>query len=95
MPLEPPPYYPPADCRAPPRGSPIIPGRARGEGMPQNLYIATIEPGSGKSLVALSVMVLLSSRVQRLGFFRPVIREGDAVRALKLADGMLMAASPT
>ncbi|MBW1685612.1 MAG: phosphate acetyltransferase [Deltaproteobacteria bacterium] len=46
--------------------------------MPQNLYIATIEPGSGKSLVALSMMVLLSSRVRRLGFFRPVIRESDS-----------------
>ncbi|GAB4371419.1 MAG: phosphate acetyltransferase [Elainellaceae cyanobacterium] len=41
--------------------------------MTQNLYITAIEPGSGKSLVLLGIMELLSKRVQRLGFFRPVI----------------------
>jgi phosphate acetyltransferase len=41
--------------------------------MSQNLYIAAIEPGSGKSLVLLGMMELLSKRVEKLGFFRPVI----------------------
>lgn len=41
--------------------------------MSQNLYIAAIEPGSGKSLVLLGIMELLSNRVQKLGFFRPLI----------------------
>lgn len=45
--------------------------------MLRNLYIAAIEPGSGKSLVLLGVMELLSKRVQRLGFFRPVIHAGE------------------
>lgn len=41
--------------------------------MSQSLYIAAIEPGSGKSLVLLGLMELLSKRVEKLGFFRPVI----------------------
>jgi phosphate acetyltransferase len=45
--------------------------------MADNLYVATIEAGSGKSLAVLGVMELLSSRVERLGFFRPVVRAGD------------------
>jgi phosphate acetyltransferase len=32
-----------------------------------------MEPGSGKSVVALGLMELLSPRVERLGFFRPIV----------------------
>ncbi|RMF68403.1 MAG: phosphate acetyltransferase [Cyanobacteria bacterium J069] len=46
--------------------------------MLKNLYIAAIEAGNGKSLVLLGLMELLSQRVERLGFFRPVIHAGDA-----------------
>lgn len=45
--------------------------------MLRNLYITAIEPGSGKSLVLLGIMELLSKRVEKLGFFRPVIHDGD------------------
>jgi phosphate acetyltransferase len=45
--------------------------------MSNNLYIAAIEAGSGKALVLLGIMELLSKRVQRLGFFRPVIHDGS------------------
>ncbi len=45
--------------------------------MLRNLYIAAIEPASGKSLVVLGIMELLSKRVQKLGFFRPVIHGGS------------------
>ncbi len=45
--------------------------------MAGNLYVATIEAGSGKSLAVLGVMELLSSRVEKLGFFRPIVRAGD------------------
>jgi phosphate acetyltransferase len=45
--------------------------------MLKNLYITAIEPGSGKSLIVLGIMELLSKRVKRLGFFRPVIHDGD------------------
>ncbi|MDV7402167.1 AAA family ATPase, partial [Arthrospira platensis SPKY1] len=46
--------------------------------MADNLYIAATEPMSGKSLVALGVMELLSRRRARLGFFRPVVASADA-----------------
>ena len=41
--------------------------------MARNLYVTAMEPQSGKSVVALGVMELLKPRVERLGFFRPVI----------------------
>ncbi len=41
----------------------------------KNIYITGAEPRSGKSVVALGLMELLSSRTNRLGFFRPVIRD--------------------
>jgi len=39
----------------------------------RNLYITAMEPQSGKSVIAMGVMELLSTRVQRLGFFRPIV----------------------
>ncbi len=45
--------------------------------MANSLYIAGIEPGSGKSMVALGVMELLSQRVRQLCYFRPVIPSKD------------------
>ncbi len=45
--------------------------------MLKNLYIVAIEPGSGKSLVLLGIMELLSKRIRKLGFFRPVIHGGS------------------
>lgn len=44
--------------------------------MAQNIYITAMGPGSGKSVVALGFTEMLSARLQRVGFFRPVIR-GD------------------
>ncbi len=41
--------------------------------MSSGLYIAAMEPTSGKSLVVLGVLELLSRRVQNLGFFRPIV----------------------
>jgi phosphate acetyltransferase len=43
----------------------------------RNLYITAMEPQSGKSVVALGVMELLSPRVERLGFFRPIVPSGS------------------
>ena len=42
-----------------------------------SLYIASLKPESGKLLVTMGMMALLSQRVERLGFFRPVINEQD------------------
>lgn len=41
--------------------------------MANSLYIAAMAPGSGKSVIALGIMELLSRRIRRLGYFRPVV----------------------
>jgi len=41
--------------------------------MSKSLFIATLEPGGGKSVAALGIMELLSRRLQNIGFFRPII----------------------
>jgi phosphate acetyltransferase len=40
-----------------------------------NLYITGMEPGSGKSIVALGLMEMLAGRAERAGFFRPIIAD--------------------
>jgi phosphate acetyltransferase len=42
--------------------------------MAQSIYITAMGPYSGKSVVALGFMEMLSARLRRVGFFRPVIR---------------------
>ncbi|MFU8842406.1 MAG: phosphate acetyltransferase [Bacteroidales bacterium] len=41
--------------------------------MLKNLYIAAAEAESGKSLITMGIMDLLSRHVKRLGFFRPIV----------------------
>jgi phosphate acetyltransferase len=38
-----------------------------------NLYITAMEPGSGKSIVALGLMETLAGRSEAAGFFRPIV----------------------
>lgn len=45
--------------------------------MSKNLYIATMEPRSGKSVILLGLMELLSRRIQNIGVFRPIIQAGE------------------
>ncbi len=45
--------------------------------MSNNLYIAAMEPESGKGIFVLGVMELLSRRIRNIGFFRPVIKSSD------------------
>ena len=45
--------------------------------MANNLYIASLEPASGKSVIALGVMEMLSRRLDQVGYFRPVIPSAD------------------
>ncbi len=45
--------------------------------MAENLYIAAMEPASGKSVVALGLMELLTRRIRSVGFFRPIIPGGE------------------
>jgi phosphate acetyltransferase len=44
--------------------------------MATSLYLASLEPDSGKSLIALGLMEMLSSRTDGAGYFRPVIADG-------------------
>jgi phosphate acetyltransferase len=39
----------------------------------RSVYISAMEPGSGKSVAVLGLMETLSARVERLGFFRPIV----------------------
>jgi len=57
------------------------------------VYLTGLEPGGGKSTVALGVMELLSRRVRRLGVFRPLVRrEPDPIVELLAARYPLAAA---
>lgn len=56
--------------------------------MARNLYITSAEGNSGKSTVALGVLNALSSRVQRVGVFRPIARVSPE-RAAARASGVL------
>src|SRR5690606_40650152 len=42
--------------------------------MTRSVYVTGLEPGGGKSAIALGVAELLSRRVERLGAFRPLGR---------------------
>jgi phosphate acetyltransferase len=61
------------------------------------VYVTSIEPGGGKSVVALGVAELLSRRVRRLGVFRPLVREADdpAVALLSGRYEMASASGPS
>ena len=45
--------------------------------MARAVYLTSLEPESGKSLVALGLMEILSRRVDRVGYFRPVVPPGS------------------
>jgi phosphate acetyltransferase len=45
--------------------------------MPKGLYITGTVPGSGKSVVVLGIMEMLSGHGRKAGFFRPVIYPGE------------------
>ena len=53
-------------------------GEDDADNMAQGIYIAGAESCSGKSVVALGVVEHLAARGHRVGFFRPVIRTGEA-----------------
>ncbi len=45
--------------------------------MSNSLYIAAVEPASGKSIILLGITEMISHRINKLGFFRPVIRNEE------------------
>jgi len=52
----------------------------------KSIYVFGAEPQAGKSVVLLGIMELLSRHVQKLGFFRPLVRQegtnDDAIRLI-------------
>lgn len=50
--------------------------------MPDSVYIASAAPRSGKTLITLGVMQLLSGRGRRASLFRPVVRSSEVPDAL-------------
>ena len=44
--------------------------------MARTVYVAALEPDTGKSVVALGVMEVLAGRTDRVGFFRPIVAAG-------------------
>ncbi len=50
------------------------------------LYLAAVQPRSGKSLVALGILELLSRRVDDIGYFRPVVAGPDDHRVALMRD---------
>ena len=52
--------------------------------MSRNLYIAAMEPRSGKSVVSLGLMELLSRRLHKIGFFRPIIPDVERDNNIEL-----------
>ena len=44
----------------------------------QSLYLASLDPGSGKSAVAVGVMDLLTRRAGSVAVFRPIVRDEHA-----------------
>ena len=52
--------------------------------MSKSLFIATLEPSGGKSVVALGIMELLSRRLHNIGFFRPIIPDVESDNNIQL-----------
>ncbi len=55
--------------------------------MSNKLYIASMEARSGKSMVALGIMEMLSRRLNKIGFFRPVISGVNTDNNINLISG--------
>lgn len=46
--------------------------------MSKGIYVATIEPSSGKSIVVLGLMRMLLGKTAKVGYFRPIIEDVEA-----------------
>ena len=43
--------------------------------MSKGIYVATMEPNSGKSVVVLGLMRMLLGKTAKVGYFRPIISD--------------------
>ena len=55
--------------------------------MAQSLYVTGMEPGSGKSVVALGLMETFAGWAQRAGYFRPIVRGRQPDPEIELIRG--------
>ena len=62
--------------------------------MSNKLYIASMEARSGKSVVALGIMELLSRRLNKIGFFRPVIPDVEKDNNINLIGSRYLLEQP-
>ena len=62
--------------------------------MSNKLYIASMEARSGKSVVALGMMELLSRRLNKIGFFRPVIPDVEKDNNINLIGSRYLLDQP-
>ncbi len=47
--------------------------------MSKNLYIAAAETEAGKSMIILGIMDFLSRHIEKIGFFRPIVRSSETM----------------
>jgi phosphate acetyltransferase len=52
--------------------------------MSNNLYISSMAPRSGKAVISLGIMEMLSRRIRKIGFFRPIIPGGGPDNNIQL-----------
>jgi phosphate acetyltransferase len=52
--------------------------------MAKGIYVASAEPLSDKSIVVLGMMELLSNQTQKVGFFKPVVRDAKSDPSINL-----------
>ena len=45
--------------------------------MSKSIYITTIEPNSGKSLISLGILRMMLNQSSKVGYFRPIINKGE------------------
>jgi phosphate acetyltransferase len=60
----------------------------------RSVYITAMEPQSGKSIVALGLMEMLSARVERVGFMRPIVPAGGVDPQIELIRRRYKLATP-
>ncbi len=58
------------------------------------VYVAALEPGTGKSVIALGMMEVLAGRTDRVGFFRPIVGDGPDPLVELMRERYGLAAGP-
>jgi phosphate acetyltransferase len=57
--------------------------------MTKNIFIASAEPYTGKSVIAFGLINMLLSKTQRVGYFKPIIAQEDAEKKDPHIDALL------